>query len=407
MVYQIIIKEITKCLIIIMLLIPLMACTGSLSNNKEKHFVTNEFKINICLFKEHPPLASIDPAKLRYYIDQFILYNIGDTLVRYDENNQLQGQLAKEWHVSADKKRVEFTLKDHARFSDGTPITGEDVAATFKRLLIKKSNMHFRLHEYVLGADKIRSIDDAIDGIHVVSANKIVFSFVAPVLDIIKKLALSEFVIIPQKAINPLNLQIDWSVTSGAYFVKKWNKAEFTLRKNSYSILYSHFAPIEVTSVVNTDFYQSMSQVTENEVQLLSLKVPLSTKSEDYLDDDNLSILTRNFEWNNFIVLNPYSKRFRSLNARREVASRLTKIDLSSLPRRVFRRAYEIFPDGLLGHSNIRASFESVVTDDPIEFSLLMVDNYKTLKADYLKQVLSKLGVRIRYEFVGFEEMHK
>jgi len=404
--YQTIIKVVYKCLIIVVLL-HLVSCSGSSNINNEKWPVSNSFDIKICLFKKHPPLSSIDPAELRYYVDQFILYNVGDTLVRYDENNQIQGQLAKEWRISSDKKSVEFTLRDCARFSDGTPITSEDVAATFKRLLIKKSNMHFRLHEYVVGADKVGSIDDTVDGIQVISENKIVLSFVAPVLGIINKLALSEFIILPKKAINPLDLRIDWSVTSGAYYVKEWNGTEFTLLRNDYSILYSPKSPSKVTSIVNTNFYQSVAMVTNNEVQLLSMKVPLSAKSEDCLSNINVEILARNFEWNNFIVLNPYSRRFRSLNARRTISSRVAKMDISSLPENIFRRAHEIFPDGLLGHTNIRASYEGALADDPAEFTLMVVDKYKTLKVDYLKKELSKLGIKIKCEFVDFDEMHR
>ena len=52
----------------------------------------------------------------------------------YDEPFTLYGVIAESIEVGEDGKWVEFTLRDEARFSDGTPITPEDVIWTYETL---------------------------------------------------------------------------------------------------------------------------------------------------------------------------------------------------------------------------------------------------------------------------------
>ncbi len=52
-----------------------------------------------------------------------------------DEPFSLYGLLAKEVHLDPDRHWVEFELHQEARFSDGTPVTADDVVFTFNTLL--------------------------------------------------------------------------------------------------------------------------------------------------------------------------------------------------------------------------------------------------------------------------------
>ena len=44
-----------------------------------------------------------------------------------DEPFAAYGLIAKDIDLAADRKSVTFTLDEHARFSDGSPVTGEDI----------------------------------------------------------------------------------------------------------------------------------------------------------------------------------------------------------------------------------------------------------------------------------------
>lgn len=58
--------------------------------------------------------------------------NFYNTLVSYDENSEIQGELAESWNVSGDGLTYTFMLRDDVKFSDGTPLTAEAVKASFE-----------------------------------------------------------------------------------------------------------------------------------------------------------------------------------------------------------------------------------------------------------------------------------
>jgi peptide/nickel transport system substrate-binding protein len=63
-----------------------------------------------------------------------IWYLAYDALTTTDLRNQQQPQLAKEWSVSEDGKTWTFKLHEGAKWSDGKPVTAEDVAFTWNMI---------------------------------------------------------------------------------------------------------------------------------------------------------------------------------------------------------------------------------------------------------------------------------
>lgn len=58
--------------------------------------------------------------------------NIFNTLLRYDKNLELEGELAKSWEISPDQKTITFHLKPGLRWADGAPLTSADVLFTWQ-----------------------------------------------------------------------------------------------------------------------------------------------------------------------------------------------------------------------------------------------------------------------------------
>lgn len=56
------------------------------------------------------------------------------SLVNYDENLEIQPDLAVDWEVNDDATEFQFTLAEDAVFHDGEPVTTEDVVENFDRL---------------------------------------------------------------------------------------------------------------------------------------------------------------------------------------------------------------------------------------------------------------------------------
>ena len=69
------------------------------------------------------PEVSSSQYDITYYLTSFY-----DTLVTYNENNELVGSLAEDWSMSDDGLVYTFQIREGVKFSDGSDLTAEDVA---------------------------------------------------------------------------------------------------------------------------------------------------------------------------------------------------------------------------------------------------------------------------------------
>jgi peptide/nickel transport system substrate-binding protein len=80
------------------------------------------------------------PASLDYTrnagaaIPQALLYNVYETLVKIDQDGAVKPLLARSWTVSPDRRVYTFELQPGVRFSNGAPMTADDVKFSLDRL---------------------------------------------------------------------------------------------------------------------------------------------------------------------------------------------------------------------------------------------------------------------------------
>lgn len=80
--------------------------------------------------------SALDPAAGLDGTLPLVARHVFDTLVTYREGStDVDAGLATRWAVSRDGLTWSFTLRDNARFHDGTPVTAAEVAASFARHL--------------------------------------------------------------------------------------------------------------------------------------------------------------------------------------------------------------------------------------------------------------------------------
>ncbi|WP_425003526.1 ABC transporter substrate-binding protein [Mycolicibacterium sp. S3B2] len=77
----------------------------------------------------------LDPHKTSAYFSFEVLENVFDTLVEPDENLQMRPALAESWEVSDDELTWTFRLRPGVTFHDGSPLTSEDVAFSYNRII--------------------------------------------------------------------------------------------------------------------------------------------------------------------------------------------------------------------------------------------------------------------------------
>lgn len=67
-------------------------------------------------------------------IPQALMENVYESLVRIDQEGEIQPALATDWEVSDDRLTYTFTLDENAAFSNGEPVTAEDVKFSYERV---------------------------------------------------------------------------------------------------------------------------------------------------------------------------------------------------------------------------------------------------------------------------------
>lgn len=81
-----------------------------------------------------PPTSNYwDPAAGFGLVDEQVASLVYDTLIAFDAKGELNPSLATSWRRTGSSS-IEVTLREDAAFHDGSPVTAEDVEATFERL---------------------------------------------------------------------------------------------------------------------------------------------------------------------------------------------------------------------------------------------------------------------------------
>ncbi|MEG1870288.1 MAG: ABC transporter substrate-binding protein, partial [Oscillospiraceae bacterium] len=77
-------------------------------------------------------IVALDPAFAYDFTTNPVVNQVTEGLLTFDENNQLVPQLAKSWEI-VDDVTYKYVIRDDVKFSDGTPMTMEDVLFSLER----------------------------------------------------------------------------------------------------------------------------------------------------------------------------------------------------------------------------------------------------------------------------------
>jgi peptide/nickel transport system substrate-binding protein len=81
------------------------------------------------------PTGGINPLTTTQYDTMFAVGLASAQLVNESPSGQVKAQLASSWAQSADKLSWTFTLRPGLKFSNGQPLTAQDVVSTFDAIL--------------------------------------------------------------------------------------------------------------------------------------------------------------------------------------------------------------------------------------------------------------------------------
>src|SRR4051812_49015359 len=89
-------------------------------------------------------IFTLDPYNTQDDPSIFTELTVYDRLVRLSADGKgFDPELAEKWTVAKDGMSADFTLRDGVKFSDGTPLTAEDVVYSMMRAIDQKSSWGF------------------------------------------------------------------------------------------------------------------------------------------------------------------------------------------------------------------------------------------------------------------------
>jgi len=125
-------------LMTILMMFTLVACGGDKKETASTSTNENgELVVGVTSFAD-----TLEPTE-QYFSWVITRYGVGENLVRFDENGELEPSLAEEWKVSDDKLTWEFKIRDGVKFSNGNPLTAEAVKSSLDRTFRKSKRALF------------------------------------------------------------------------------------------------------------------------------------------------------------------------------------------------------------------------------------------------------------------------
>lgn len=182
--------------------------------------------------------AGLDPLEAESVYEAFPVNQIYDGLVRRDAALNLAPALASDWTVSRDGLTYRFALREQVAFHDGTPLTAEDVAFTFRRAL-DRDDVHGSLvrsylrvlegaNEYLSGAT------DRLRGVEVLDAHTVRLRLVRPSPSFLETLTLDGLAVVPRAHVErhgELALRA-MPVGTGPFRLSHWDESGLLLERN-------------------------------------------------------------------------------------------------------------------------------------------------------------------------------
>ena len=179
-------------------------------------------------------LGSLDPAAAANPEQQIVAGALFRTLTNYDATTDaIVPGLASEWKASPGQRQFDFVLRADARFSDGTPVTADDVMVTLDRIAAKGSTSPVGdLLAPIAGyaAVKVEGTVTHLAGVTSTGPQSLRITLDGPFADLPTLLSNPDFGVVSRRDAGPVGQTFpDTPTTSGPFQVKSADAAALTL----------------------------------------------------------------------------------------------------------------------------------------------------------------------------------
>jgi peptide/nickel transport system substrate-binding protein len=179
------------------------------------------------------------------------------SLMNFDAEGHAVPGIAAQDPVWTSAQVLEVKLKDGVKFSDGSPVTAEDVAATYKSLLT---------HTSFAESSSVRTLSD----VHA-RGQTIVFTLKEADVGFISKLALG---IIPAKLTKQTSIDFLNAPVCGPYFISLRDGERIILEKNPHETLSGPSAFQQIEFHIVPDEKKRFALLQKGDIDLLQNRIP-------------------------------------------------------------------------------------------------------------------------------------
>ena len=173
------------------------------------------FAAGVLKIAHEQDVTTFDPILTIQNADIWVMDNMNAGLVRVtNDGTGLEPDLAESWTVSPDAKTYTFKLRDGLKFSDGSPLTAQDVKFSLERLRDQKDSVMGSMYKV---AQKIDAPDD----------QTVVITLSEPSAPFLSTLAMFAASVVPQKVVTAKAADFGNSpVGAGAFKLKEWKRGD-------------------------------------------------------------------------------------------------------------------------------------------------------------------------------------
>ena len=369
----------------------------------------NIIKVGLVDFPENIDTSSIKSAN-----EYRISYNLVSSLFYLGSNDRYYSYLLTDWYADHEKKTLSLTLKKNLKFSNGDPLTADDVIFSLKRQIVRGS-AHAKLSKKIVGADDVSSMSDNVDGIQRIDKYnlKIKFNSFSDIVFYI--FTMPETGIISPKQVNKKLDIVDWSFSSGPYYVQNETKGKMILSPNQYHSLIKTSMKFELIKYKNER--DVAKDLVLGKIYYTFLKLFSDPSIYSSLDSaDNISMSEGKITAVQEIALNIKNSPFNDIKTRQAIYKKIQLEDFRPLKNdKYFVKADQYFfphHQGRLSQSqitSIMSKFPETITKRSENRKLKYFASESLLPKraqTYFVNFLKELGVKIELdEFQGYKHL--
>lgn len=286
-----------------------------------------------------------------------------------DGSTALVNSLVEDYTVSEDGLTYDFTLRSGVTFSDGTPLTANDVKFTFTRMLALPESVQSSFATMIAGADAVLDGSAAeLSGIAVADDTHFTITLAQPFAGFLYQLAAPACSILSEANVtaagDDFGLDPAKTIGSGPYAVKTWTRdAGMTLDANpNYWGEQPSVQHVEITVVPDPSTISMMFQSGEIDIldcDMIDAAIVDATYRTQYAD----RIVSGHRLATTYLALNENVAPLNDVNVRKAVQM---AIDRESILSTVYSGDGTIpdgiYPEGLVGYSEANQGW---LTYDP------------------------------------------